>query len=69
MSKDTYIVKSGPQVYHAATPRDALALGEQMEAEGMADVWVMIVEEDGRLVHLALETLRYALKDVGPSDD
>jgi hypothetical protein len=68
MSKDTYIVKSGPQVYHAATPQDALALGEQMEAKGMDDVWIIIIDQYGT-VHWGLESLRYALKDVGPSDE
>jgi len=62
MPKNRYVVRSGEQVYQAATPQDALALGEQMEAEGMEDVWIIAQGPHG--VILTLETLRYALKDV-----
>jgi len=41
MPNSRYIVRSGPQVYQAATPQDALALSEQMAAEGMEDVWII----------------------------
>ncbi|MHC2627010.1 hypothetical protein ACVIW2_009042 [Bradyrhizobium huanghuaihaiense] len=58
-----YIIRSGLQVYQAATPQDALALGEQMAAEGMEDVWMIDEGPDGRVIS-SLETLRYALKDV-----
>jgi hypothetical protein len=61
MPKNRYIVRSGPQVYQAATPQDALALGEQMAAEGMEDVWIIDQEPPGVM---SLETLRYALKGV-----
>ncbi|TFV28161.1 hypothetical protein E4K66_39300 [Bradyrhizobium frederickii] len=57
-----YIIRSGPQVYQAGTPQDALALGEQMAAERMEDVW--IIDQEPPAVISSLETLRYALKDV-----
>lgn len=50
-----YIIRSGPQVYQDDTPQDALALGEQMAAEGMEDVWIIDEGPDGR-VTLSLET-------------
>jgi len=55
-----YIIRSGPQVYQAATPQDALALGEQMAAEGMEDVW--IIDQESPAFISTLETLRDALK-------
>ncbi|EHR06303.1 hypothetical protein Bra471DRAFT_07150 [Bradyrhizobium sp. WSM471] len=57
-----YIVRSGPQVYRAATPQDALALGEQMAGEGMDDIW--IIDQGPHGVILSLEALRCALKDL-----
>jgi hypothetical protein len=58
-----YTVRSGPQVYQAETPQDALALSEQMEAEGIEDVWIISHGPYGSIS--SLQTLRYALKDLG----
>ena len=63
MPKSGYIVRSGEQVYQVATPQDALAQAEWMAAEGMEDAWIIIPGPRG--VILSLETLRYALKDLG----